>query len=163
MKRPLSLRDVRAYYDNDEQAIIKAALGILTRRLRFGSGDAFFPQTAGQYMTMLIGDQPSEVFAVMFLNNLNQLIATEKLFYGTVNTAEVHPREIIRHALHYNAAGVILGHNHPSGSTEPSSADRETTLRIEKALKLIDVRVLDHFVVCAGAEPVSFASRGWLS
>ncbi len=100
-----------------------------------------------------------EVFACLFLDNRHRLLGFEELFYGTINAATVHPREIVKRALHFNAAAVIVAHNHPSGVAEPSRADATLTIRIKDALGLIDVRLLDHFVVGDG-ELVSLAERG---
>jgi len=102
-----------------------------------------------------------EVFAVMFLDNRHRLLAYEELFFGTIDGASVHPREVVKAALAHNAAAVILSHNHPSGVAEPSQADQRITQRLKDALGLVDVRVLDHLIVGEG-EPVSFAERGLL-
>jgi DNA repair protein RadC len=88
-------------------------------------------------------------------------LAFEELFHGTVDGAEVHPREVVRRALAHNAAAVIAGHNHPSGNPEPSAADRAVTARLKQSLALVDVRLLDHFVIGDGA-PSSMAARGWV-
>lgn len=100
-----------------------------------------------------------EVFAVLFLDSQHRLIQYQELFYGTIDSAAIYPREIVKAALKFNAAACILAHNHPSGVTEPSQADILITNRIKKALDLIDVRLLDHFVVGDGS-PVSLAERG---
>jgi len=97
----------------------------------------------------------------LYLDNQHHLISHQELFHGTVNSVEVHPREIIREALKVNAAAMILAHNHPSGRAEPSRADREVTDQVVKASSFLDIRVLDHLVIGAG-ECVSFAERGWL-
>ena len=104
---------------------------------------------------------PHEVFASLFLDNRHQVIEYEELFTGTIDGASVHPREVVKRALYHNAAAVIFAHNHPSGVAEPSKADRSITSRLTAALALIDVRVLDHFVIGDG-EVVSFAERGWV-
>ncbi|HAF5790825.1 TPA: DNA repair protein RadC, partial [Salmonella enterica] len=98
---------------------------------------------------------------VLYLNNQHRLLAHETLFTGTVNRTEVHPREVLKRALHFNAAAVILAHNHPSGDPAPSPEDRTITERLVQALNLVDIRLLDHLVV-GGMEIVSFAERGWL-
>ncbi|CAI0910378.1 DNA repair protein RadC [Serratia entomophila] len=102
-----------------------------------------------------------EEFIVLYLNQQNQLIAHETLFTGTINSTEVHPREVVKRALYFNAAAVIIAHNHPSGDPTPSQADKTITLRLMQALALVDIHLLDHLVV-GGMEIVSFAERGWL-
>ena len=100
-----------------------------------------------------------EVFACLFLDNRHRVICFEELFTGTIDGASVHPREVVKRALHHNAAAVILAHNHPSGVAEPSQADQSITRRLQDALTLVETRVLDHIVVGDG-ETVSFAERG---
>ncbi|MBK4727247.1 RadC family protein [Pantoea agglomerans] len=102
-----------------------------------------------------------EIFQVIFFDNQHRVIHTSEMFSGTINSVEVHPREIIREALKRNAAAVILAHNHPSGLAEPSRADRDITQQIVRACTLMNIRVLDHMVIGRG-EYVSFAERGWL-
>jgi DNA repair protein RadC len=102
-----------------------------------------------------------EVFACLFLDNRHRVISFDEMFSGTIDGASVHPREVVKSALRHNAAAVILAHNHPSGVAEPSQADLSLTHRLNQALALIDVRVLDHFVVGDG-EATSFAERGLL-
>ena len=101
------------------------------------------------------------MFAALFLDASHRAIAFEELFRGTIDGAEVHPREVVRRALAHNAAAVIVGHNHPSGNPEPSGADRAVTARLRHALDLVDIRLLDHFVIADGP-PVSMAARGML-
>jgi DNA repair protein RadC len=113
----------------------------------------YFKQRLRQYQ--------QEVFACLFLDNQHQLIKFEELFFGTINNASVYPREIVKRALQFNAAAIIIGHNHPSGIAEPSHSDISITERIKSALALIDVRLLDHIVV-GDAETVSLAERGFL-
>lgn len=119
------------------------------------------PQAAGRYFAQRLRGQPHEVFAALFLDTRHRALAFEELFHGTVDGAEVHPREVVRRALAHNAAALIVGHNHPSGCSEPSAADRAVTVRLKQALALVDVRLLDHLVVGDGA-PVSLAARGWV-
>ena len=114
---------------------------------------------AGQYFARRIRHHQSETFAVMFLNAQLHMLAFEELFHGTVNAAEVYPREVARRALAHNATAIIIGHNHPSGSREPSDADHTVTTCLKHAMKLLDVQLLDHFIVGDGA-PVSLAARG---
>jgi DNA repair protein RadC len=105
------------------------------------------PQAVRDYLQLQLGGRPHEIFAVMFLDNQNRLIALEELFRGTLAQASVYPREIVLRALHHHAAAVVLAHNHPSGVAEPSRADIDLTHTLLKALALVDVRVLDHFIV----------------
>jgi DNA repair protein RadC len=119
------------------------------------------PNSAGALFRARLRDRPHEVFACVFLDTRHRMIAFEELFNGGIDGAEVHPREVVRRCISHNAAAVLFGHNHPSGVAEPSAADRAITQRLREALALIDVRVLDHFVVGDGA-PVSLAARGWM-
>lgn len=119
------------------------------------------PIATQRYLMAHLRDLPHEVFACLFLDNRHRVIAYETLFTGTINGASVHPREVVRRVLVHNAAALILAHNHPSGIAEPSQADRQLTQRLSDAMALIDVRILDHFVIGDG-EAVSFAERGWL-
>ncbi|WP_313317381.1 DNA repair protein RadC [Stenotrophomonas sp.] len=119
------------------------------------------PAAAGRYFAQRLRHRAQEVFAVLFLDNRHRALAFEELSTGTVDSAEVHPREVVRHALAHNAVAVIVGHNHPSGNPEPSSADRAITERLRQALALVDIRLLDHFVIGDGV-PVSLAARGWV-
>lgn len=119
------------------------------------------PFAAGRYFTQRLRHRAHEVFAVLFLDTRHRALAFEELFQGTIDGSEVHPREVVRRALAHNAAAVIVGHNHPSGCPDPSAADRAITARLKQALSLVEVRLLDHFVVGDGS-PVSLASRGWV-
>lgn len=119
------------------------------------------PQNTQNYLSSQLRDLPYEVFACLFLDNQHRVIEFEILFQGTINGASVHPREVVRKTLKYNAAALILAHNHPSGIAEPSSADRHITKQLTEALALIDVRVLDHIIVGDG-ECVAFSERGWI-
>jgi DNA repair protein RadC len=119
------------------------------------------PQDTQDYLKVHFAGVEHEIFACLFLDNRHRLIAAENLFHGTIDNTTVYPREVVKRALRHNAAAVILSHNHPSGVAEPSDADRLITVRIRNALELIDVRLLDHFVVAAGTT-VSLASRGLL-
>ncbi|MEM7406634.1 MAG: DNA repair protein RadC [Pseudomonadota bacterium] len=117
------------------------------------------PTAVRQFLRARLARRPHEVFAALFLDNRHRVIRFEELFNGTIDAATVHPREVVRKALAANAAAVIFAHNHPSGSPEPSAADRRLTRRLVDALGLLEIRVLDHFVVGDG-DPVSFAERG---
>jgi DNA repair protein RadC len=143
---------------------LSAALELCNRYLAAGleRGEALSdPHAAGRYFAQRLRGQPQEVFACLFLDARHRALAFEELFHGTVDGAEVHPREVVRRALAHNAAAVIAGHNHPSGNPEPSAADRAVTARLKQSLALVDVRLLDHFVVGDGA-PSSMAARGWV-
>lgn len=141
-----------------------AALELGHRHLAAGltRGEALTdPQAAGRYFSQRLRGLPHEVFAALFMDTRHRAIAFEELFRGTVDGAEVHPREVVRRALAHNAAAVIVGHNHPSGNGEPSAADRAITLRLKQSLALVEIRLLDHFIVGDGP-PVSLAARGWV-
>lgn len=119
------------------------------------------PRQARDFLRARLRDLPHEVFAALFLDSQHRVLAFEVLAQGTLNAASVYPREVVKTALRHNAAALIFAHNHPSGVAEPSPADRSLTTRLKDALGLVDIRVLDHFVVGEGS-PVSFAERGWL-
>jgi len=143
---------------------IAAALELGSRQLaaELERGEALSdPLAAGRYFAQKLRHQPHEIFAALFLDTRHRALAFEELFRGSVDGAEVHPREVARRALAHNAAAVIVGHNHPSGNPEPSAADRAVTARLKQALALVDVRLLDHFIIADGP-PVSLAARGWV-
>jgi DNA repair protein RadC len=117
------------------------------------------PQATRQYLIAKLRGHQREVFACMFLDNRHRVIDFEELFFGTIDSASVHPREVVKRALRHNAAAVILAHNHPSGVAEPSRADGALTQRLREALDLVDVRLLDHVVIGDG-DVVSLAERG---
>lgn len=119
------------------------------------------PAAAGRHFAHALRGHSREVFAAIFLDTRHRTLAFEELFAGTIDGAEVHPREVIKRALHHNAAALLIAHNHPSGNPEPSAADRAVTQRLSEALKTVDVRLLDHFIIGDGP-PVSLAARGWL-
>ncbi len=119
------------------------------------------PSACADYLRSRLGAYPYEVFACLFLDNRHRILGFEELFRGSIDGASVHPREVVRRCLAHNAAAVIFAHNHPSGVAEPSQADRAITAELKRALELIQVRVVDHFIVGAGA-PTSFAARGLL-
>jgi DNA repair protein RadC len=143
---------------------LKAALELGSRYLAAGleRGEALTdPARAGEYFARRLRGLPHEVFAGLFLDNRHRAIAFEELFRGTLDGAEVYPREVLKRCLAHNAAALIVGHNHPSGCSEPSAADRAVTLRLRDALAMVEIRLLDHFVVGDGA-PCSLAARGWV-
>ena len=119
------------------------------------------PQQVRDYLVLRLGALNREVFLVMFLDAQNRLNATEELFSGTLTQTSVYPREVVKRAMHHNAASVIFAHNHPSGIAQQSAADELLTKQLKQALALVDVRVLDHFIV-AGNQTLSFAERGLL-
>ena len=119
------------------------------------------PQQVRDYLCLKLGSLTREVFMVLFLDAQNRIIVTEELFTGTLTQTSVYPREVVKRALHHNAASVIFAHNHPSGVAEQSKADEMITAELKKALALVDVRVLDHFIV-AGNQTLSFSERGLL-
>ena len=112
------------------------------------------------YLRLTIGRREQEVFMALFLDNKHRVIAPEELFRGTLAQTSVYPREVVKQGLHHNAAAAILVHNHPSGTAEPSRADEALTQGLKAALALVDIKVIDHFVVAGHAPPLSFAERG---
>lgn len=142
-----------------EDQVIRKALRILESRLQKTEGFVRSPVEAHQFAILKIADRKAEVFAVMFLNTRHQLIEFREMFHGTIDGAAVYPREVARAALETNASVVIVMHNHPSGIPEPSEADRSITLKLARALALLDVRLLDHIIV-GGTQTVSMAERG---
>lgn len=143
-----------------DKTILKA-LAILERRLRQPGPALSQPGAVRDYLTLQLAEHEHEVFMVLFLDAQNHILAAEAMFRGTLTQASVYPREVVKRALHHNAAGVILAHNHPSGIAEPSKADKWLTEQLKQALALVEVRVLDHFIV-GGRAILSFAERGLL-
>ncbi|MBC7436248.1 MAG: DNA repair protein RadC [Bdellovibrionales bacterium] len=119
------------------------------------------PTAMRQYLQLQLGAHHHEVFAVMFLDNSNRMVALEELFRGTLTQTSVYPREVVLRALHHRAAAVVLAHNHPSGIVEPSKADQALTERLKSSLALVDIQVMDHVIVGPGVS-LSFAERGLL-
>ena len=145
-----------------EQAVVDAALLIIRAHWGKRGGVVFdSPARVKEFMELQLAHLEHEVFAVMFLDSQHQLIAFEQMFRGTLRQTSVHPREVVKRALALNAAAVCLAHNHPSGTAEPSRADEFLTQALRTSLALVDVRVLDHFVV-GRAQVMSFAERGML-
>ncbi len=145
-------------------AQLQAVLEMSKRHLqeRMQRGDALSnPEETRHFLNARLRAYPHEVFAILFLDNQHRVIEFEELFHGTIDGATVHPREVIRRALHHNAAALILAHNHPSGLTEPSHSDQSITQKLKDALALVDIRLLDHFIIGDGA-PTSLAERGML-
>ena len=119
------------------------------------------PRATRDFLVARLRDRPYEVFCCLYLDNRHRLTAFDELFRGTIDGASVHPREVVREALHHRAAAVILAHNHPSGVAEPSQADELITQRLRDALALVDIRLLDHLIVGDGV-CTSLAERGLL-
>ncbi len=142
------------------QAVLEMSRRALSEEMR--SGDALgSPAAVRNWLRLRLAGLPHEVFLAVFLDAQNRVIEAEELFRGSLTQTSVYPREVVKRALAHNAAGVILAHNHPSGVAEPSQADRWLTDQLKTALGLVDVKVLDHFIVAGGAG-LSFAERGWL-
>lgn len=144
-----------------EQRIIRRAMRLLEKYQR-NPGEQFLATSFTRvWLQLYLARQEREAFVVLYLDNQNRLLEHETLFLGTINHTEIHPREIVKSALRHNAAAVILAHNHPSGITEASKADRTITARIVNALDLVEIRVLDHLII-GDSDTLSFAERGWL-
>ena len=172
MKTPVKSEDSPTYIsttpttstDAHDDAIIAEALSILERRLADSKARNIIltsPESVMDYLRLSLCDRPQEVFTCLFLDNRHKLIKAEEMFYGTIDGASVHPREVLRRALELRSAAVIFAHNHPSGEANPSNADFRITQRLKDALAMIDVRVLDHFIIGNG-KPYSFAEHGTL-
>ncbi|MCK7315154.1 DNA repair protein RadC [Enterobacter cloacae] len=144
----------------NEQRVIRRAMRLLEKYQRQPSESFTSTSLTKTWLKLQMAHLEREVFIVMYLDNQHCLLERETLFIGTISHTEVHPREVVKSALKHNAAAVILAHNHPSGTTEISQQDKHITLKIMKALALVEVRVLDHLVV--GNEVVSFAELGLL-
>lgn len=142
------------------QAVVEMTKRYLAERIK--RGDALTsPEHTKHYLSSVLRDRHREAFYVLFLDNQNRVISDEVMFEGTIDAASVYPREVVKRAIDHNAAALILAHNHPSGIAEPSDADRRITRRLVEAMGLVDIRILDHFVIGDG-EVVSFAERGWM-
>ncbi len=142
------------------QAVLEMAQRALRERLDRGPALSS-PQAVRDYLRLRLQERPHEVFGVVFLDAQNRVLAVEELFRGTLTQTSVYPREVVKRALAHNAAAAIFAHNHPSGIAEPSRSDEALTVALRQALALIDVRVLDHFVI-GGGTAMSFAERGLL-
>ena len=164
MSKPLFIKNeqglyrVRGYFRPED--LVRVAADILLDDMA-GKEVMANPANAARFVQLALAQEKNEHFTALFLNTQHQLIRFETLFTGTVDGASVYPRVVVQKALEFNAGAVIFAHNHPSGECEPSTADRQITRRLVDALALIDVRVLDHFVV-SRTKYVSFAERGLL-
>jgi len=143
-----------------QDQIIQRALRILAERLRTGAA-LNSPSVVRDYLRLALSGKEHEVFITIFLDAQNRVIEVDEMFRGTLTQTSVYPREVVKAALKCNAGAAIFAHNHPSGVAEPSHADETLTSALKQALALVDVRVLDHFIV-AGAGVLSFAERGLL-
>lgn len=179
-------RDLLAAFDHNLTSLCTASLAELSKPMGMGiakaaqlkatlelAGRAVSSQMAHRdvlssadqvrhWLRLKIGSLPHEVFMMLLLDAQNRLIRTEELSRGTLTQTAVYAREVVKTALHHNAASVIFAHNHPSGVSEPSHADEMLTDHLQTALRLVDIRVLDHFIVAGNATPYSFAENGLL-
>ena len=152
--------ELRRYRVANADEIIEAARAVAGQRMQ--RGESFTdPQASGRFFQDKLAGLEREVFAAAFLDTRHRLIEYVELFQGTIDGAEVHPREVVRQALRCNAAAVIVAHNHPSGTTDPSAADRAVTARLKQALALVDIRLLDHVIV-SGWASLSLAMKGFI-
>ena len=156
----LYVRDGADYRRATAQELMKALNRFISNRVRKGSSMES-PHAVRAYLRMQLSQLEYEMFCMLALDNRHRLIAYLPLFRGTIDGAAVHPREVVKEALRYNAAAVIFVHNHPSGIAEASNADKLITQRLREALGLIDIRVLDHLII-ASDQAVSFAELGLL-
>lgn len=155
-------RDEWEWPEAGQNAVIRAALRILETRARYATGAMIDGNSdAEKYLRLALGGEEREIFGVMFLDASGQMIQFERMFMGSITSAAVYPREIVKAAMRLNAASAIVAHNHPSGDAEPSDEDIAITNRIKAALELVDVRLLDHFIVTA-RKVTSLAGRGFL-
>lgn len=148
----------RRYAPADPDAVLAAARRIVDARTHRGMSFTD-PQVAARFFQDKLAGAEREIFAAAMLDTRHRLLGYVELFQGTIDGAEVHPREVVKQALRQNAAALIVAHNHPSGDTNPSAADRAVTARLKRALGLVDVRLLDHFVV-GGNRATSMAAQG---
>ena len=154
----LTVREMHALY-GDDAGIVEQAKKILERKLRSPGHAMANPALAKDFLRMHFAGIEAEHFVVLFLDVKNRLIEAETMFTGTLTSTSVYPREVVKRALYHNAACVMLAHNHPSGEPEPSQADHLLTRTLQQALALVDIRILDHFIV-AGVQVHSFAEHG---
>ncbi len=153
-----SLSDIAAQH---EDWIVQQAIVLLERRVFKAGPRLERPAAVRDYLRLKLVAEPNEIFVAVFMNSMHDVLAVEPMFHGTINATSVYPRVVLQRALQLNAAAVIFAHQHPSGTTKPSKADRLLTEQLKTALALIDVRVLDHFVIGQGT-PYSFAESGLL-
>ena len=151
---------IRLAQTGEADRILAAAREVLATRVRHTDVLAS-PSAVRDYLRLLLHNREHEIFVVVLLDAQHRVLASEELFRGTLTQTSVYPREVVKTALRHNAAAVIFSHNHPSGVAEPSHADELLTRTLKSALALVDVQVLDHFIV-AGDSVLSFAERGLL-
>lgn len=149
----------QASYTVNKKDIVAEAIALIESRLKKTILDIKSPAEVKDFLVLRMSELEREHFDVLFLNNTHQLIAAETLFKGTIDGASVYPREVLKKALEYNAAALILAHNHPSGNPGPSIADKNITNRLKDACAYVDIRVLDHIIV-GGTDTYSFAEKG---
>jgi DNA repair protein RadC len=159
-KHSISAQVRAALFSQDSDRIVAAALAVLQERGKYQSALSS-PSAVRDFLRLHFRGHEAEAFVVVLLDAQHRVVATEELFRGTLTQTSVYPREVVKCALKHNAAAVIFSHNHPSGIAEPSHADEILTRSLKSALALIDVQVLDHFIV-AGERGMSFAERGLL-
>lgn len=157
----LYAKDGRRYRPVADELILATARAIALRGVCEGKA-LHSPREVKEFLAVQYAGLEHEVFGVLFLNSKHKVIAFEAMFRGTVDGASVHPREVVKAALRHNASAVILSHNHPSGSPEPSQADEAITRRLRDALALVEIRVLDHLILAPGDVSTSFAELGLL-
>ena len=157
---PYSVAPSPPPYSDDE--LVTRALQVLEGRMRQNPYSCGSPKAVRDFLRLKLGALEHEAFGVVWLDSQNRVIAHGELFRGTLTQTSVYPREVVKAALACNAGAAILYHNHPSGLGDPSHADQALTTTLKQALALVDVRVLDHFIVAGAATPVSFAERGLL-
>lgn len=146
---------------DDDDALVRFAIAILEKRLKKPGMALSSPTTAKDFLRLSLIGQEYESFVVLFLDVKNRVLVTKEIFRGTLTHTSVHPREILKEGMACNASSVMLAHNHPSGSPDPSEADLRLTKAITETLALVEIRVLDHFIV-AGTDVHSFAEHGQL-
>lgn len=143
---------------SDERTVARA-IKILSKELAAPGELLTAPSVVKRYLTLRLAKKEHEIFGALWLNAKNQLIANEDMFFGTLTQATIHPREVVKKALGYNAASLVCYHNHPSGTPSPSEADRQITTVLKNALQLVEVRLIDHIIV-GGLDCYSFAEHG---
>jgi DNA repair protein RadC len=158
---PLFLRRGRRYLPATDAELMTRARALAVREVCTGQ-PLVSPMAAREFLQLQIGSLEHEVFAVLFLDTRNRVIAFDPMFRGTVDGSAVHPREVVKAALRLNAAAVVIAHNHPSGVAEPSQADEVITMRLRDALQLVEIRLLDHLILTPDGGCSSFAERGLL-